>query len=663
MIPELGHFALVTALCIALVQGILPLVGAARGNTRLMAIARPAAQGQFVFVALAFGCLAWSFVHSDFSVLNVATNSNTTLPVEYRFAATWGSHEGSLLLWVFMLTVWMTAVSVFSRHLPNEMIARILAVMGLVSVGFLLFLLITSNPFERLLPAAAEGRDLNPLLQDPGMVIHPPMLYMGYVGFSVAFAFAIAALLGGRLDAAWARWSRPWTTAAWMFLTIGICLGSAWAYYELGWGGWWFWDPVENASFMPWLVGTALMHSLAVTEKRGGFKIWTVLLAIMAFSLSLLGTFLVRSGVLTSVHAFATDPKRGVFILIYLVVVIGASLALFAWRAPKVGLGGRFAVISRESALLANNVLLLVAASTVLLGTLYPLFLDAMNLGKLSVGAPYFELMFVVTMSPAMFLMGIGIIAKWKQAELPAIAVRLRWAAVVAVITAIAVPVAMGRWSPMLGLGLLLAGWIAAGTSVDVVDRIRQLASVHGGGVAKAIRAQPRGYWGMVLAHLGVAVFIVGVSLVKGFETEKDVKMRAGDVVEIGAVGFRLDGFARVDGPNYEATRGTVTVIEGGRDVLTLHPEKRFYRSQQMPMTEADLHTGFTRDLYVSLGEPVGDDAWIVRVYVKPFIDWIWGGCFLMAIGGLVALTDRRYRLARREASRERESAFAQAGA
>jgi cytochrome c-type biogenesis protein CcmF len=557
MIPELGHFALVIALCIALVQGILPLVGAARGNTRLMAIARPAAQGQFVFVALAFGCLAWSFVHSDFSVLNVATNSNTTLPVEYRFAATWGSHEGSLLLWVFMLTVWMTAVSVFSRHLPNEMIARILAVMGLVSVGFLLFLLITSNPFERLLPAAAEGRDLNPLLQDPGMVIHPPMLYMGYVGFSVAFAFAIAALLGGRLDAAWARWSRPWTTAAWMFLTIGICLGSAWAYYELGWGGWWFWDPVENASFMPWLVGTALMHSLAVTEKRGGFKIWTVLLAIMAFSLSLLGTFLVRSGVLTSVHAFATDPKRGVFILIYLVVVIGASLALFAWRAPKVGLGGRFAVISRESALLANNVLLLVAASTVLLGTLYPLFLDAMNLGKLSVGAPYFELMFVVTMSPAMFLMGIGIIAKWKQAELPAIAVRLRWAAVVAVITAVAVPVAMGRWSPMLGLGLLLAGWIAAGTFVDVVDRIRQLASVHGGGVAKAIRAQPRGYWGMVLAHLGVAVFIVGVSLVKGFETEKDVKMRAGDVVEIGAVGFRLDGFARVDGPNYEATRGT----------------------------------------------------------------------------------------------------------
>ncbi len=652
MIPELGHFSLVLALCLAIAQGVLPLIGAARGDARWMAVARPAAQGQFVFVALAFGCLAWSFVHSDFSVLNVATNSNTSLPVEYRFAATWGSHEGSLLLWVFMLTGWMTAVSLFSRHLPQPMIARILAVMGLVSVGFLLFMLFTSNPFERLIPAAAEGRDLNPLLQDPGMVIHPPMLYMGYVGFSVAFAFAIAALLGGQLDAAWARWSRPWTTAAWMFLTIGICLGSAWAYYELGWGGWWFWDPVENASFMPWLVGTALMHSLAVTEKRGGFKIWTVLLAIIAFSMSLLGTFLVRSGVLTSVHAFATDPKRGIFILAYLVVVIGSSLALFAWRAPRVGLGGKFALVSRESALLANNVLLLVAAASVLLGTLYPLFLDALDLGKISVGPPYFESVFVPLMTPALFLMGVGTIAKWKKAELPDLARRLRWAAIVAGITAFAVPLAMGRWSPMLGLGMLLAGWIAASMITDVVDRVGQLAAVHGVGIGRAIRAQPRGYWGMQLAHLGVAVFVVGVGLVKGFEIEKDLKMRAGDVAEVGGYGFRLEGFQPVEGPNYDATRGVVTVLEDGKERLKLYPEKRIYGSQSMPMTEADMHSGFTRDLYVSLGEAVGDDAWIVRVYVKPFIDWIWGGCALMALGGLFAMTDRRYRLARREATR-----------
>ena len=401
MIPEIGQFALILALLLAVVQGVLPICGAARGNPVWMDTARPAAQGQFTFVAIAFGCLAWSFIQNDFSVLNVATNSNSQLPIQYRIAATWGSHEGSLLLWVLMLNVWTVGVTVFSRHLPAAMVARVIGVLGLVSVGFLLFLLLTSNPFERLLPAAAEGRDLNPLLQDPGMVIHPPMLYMGYVGFSVAFAFAIAALIGGKLDATWARWSRPWTTLAWCFLTIGIMLGSWWAYYELGWGGWWFWDPVENASFMPWLVGTALMHSLAVTEKRGGFKSWTVLLAICAFSLSLMGTFLVRSGVLTSVHAFATDPRRGIFILAFLVVVIGSSLALFAWRAPKVGLGGSFKLVSRESMLLTNNVFLLVAAGSVLLGTLYPLFLDALDLGKISVGPPYFDSVFVPLMTPS----------------------------------------------------------------------------------------------------------------------------------------------------------------------------------------------------------------------------------------------------------------------
>ena len=651
MIPELGHFALVLALCVALVQSVVPIVGTVRGSPRLMAMARTAALGQFVFVALAFACLAWSFVHNDLSVLNVASNSNSSLPVQYRFAATWGSHEGSLLLWVFMLTLWMSAVSLFSRNLPDVMVARILAVMAWISVGFLLFMLATSNPFERLLPAAEDGRDLNPLLQDPGMVIHPPMLYMGYVGFSVAFAFAIAALLGGQLDAAWARWSRPWTTAAWTFLTVGICLGSAWAYYELGWGGWWFWDPVENASFMPWLVGTALMHSLAVTEKRGGFKVWTVLLAIVAFSLSLLGTFLVRSGVLTSVHAFATDPARGIFILAFLSVVVGGSLALFAWRAPRVGLGGSFDLVSRESALLTNNVLLVVAAASVLLGTLYPLFMDALNLGKISVGPPYFEAVFVPLMAPAVFLMGLGPLARWKQARLPDLFTRVRWAAAVSALTAVILPFVMGRWSPMIFLGLLSAFWILATCLVNLLERVVPLAKVHGGGLAKALRAQPRGYWGMLLAHAGVAVFIVGVTMVKSYEHEQDVRMRAGDVVEVGGYGFRLEGFQQFDGPNYRATRAVVTVLEKGRETVRLMPEKRFYHVQKMPMTEADMDSGLTRDLYVSLGEPVGDDAWIVRIYHKPFIDWIWGGCFIMALGGVIALSDRRYRPASRALS------------
>ena len=654
MIPELGHFALIVALCIALTQAVLPLVGAARGNVAWMSVARPAAQGQFVFVAFAFGCLAYSFVANDFSVLNVATNSNSSLPWFYRFAATWGSHEGSLLLWVLMLTVWMLAVSVFSRHLPSEMVARILGVMALISVGFLLFMLFTSNPFQRLLPAAPDGNDLNPLLQDPGMVIHPPMLYMGYVGFSVAFAFAIAALLGGKLDATWARWSRPWTTLAWVFLTVGIALGSGWAYYELGWGGWWFWDPVENASFMPWLVGTALMHSLAVTEKRGGFRVWTVLLAIIAFSLSLLGTFLVRSGVLTSVHAFATDPTRGIFILGFLVVVIGGSLALFAWRAPRVGLGGSFELVSRESALLANNVLLLVAAASVMLGTLYPLFLDALGLGKISVGPPYFEAVFVPLMTPALFLMGIGPIAKWKQAALPEMAARLKWAFVIALVTALLLPFTLGKWTPMIAFGLLLALWVAISGFVNLKQRVAQLRATSGRGLGSQLGAIPRGYYGMLLAHAGVAVFITGVTLVKGYETEKDVRMQVGDTVDVGGYTFRLDGLAQVPGPNYEATRGSIAVLKDGKNLRTLYPEKRFYQVQQMPMTEAAIDTGIARDLYVSLGEPVGDGAWVVRVYHKPFVDWIWGGAFLMAFGGILAIFDKRYRLAhkaKREAS------------
>src|SRR3989441_2485625 len=457
MIPEIGQFALILALMLALTQVTLPLIGAARGQRQLIAVAKPTAQAQFIFVAIAFCTLGYSFISNDFSVLNVAANSNSHLPLHYRLAATWGSHEGSLLLWTFMLTIWMVAVTLFSNHLPEEIIARVLAVMAIVSTGFLLFMLLTSNPFERLFPIPPDGRDLNPLLQDPAMVAHPPMLYMGYVGFCVAFAFAISALISGKLDATWARWSRPWTTVAWMFLTCGIALGSFWAYYELGWGGWWFWDPVENASFMPWLVGTALIHSLAVTEKRGGFKSWTVLLAIAAFSLSLLGTFLVRSGVLTSVHAFATDPKRGIFILAFLVFVIGGSLLLYAWRAKHVGLGSRFDLISRESLLLSNNVLLAAAARSVLLGTLYPLFIDALNLGKLSVGPPYFNTVFVPLMAPAMFLIGVGPIARWKQAKLPALAVRLRWAFVLSVLTAILLPFVIGGWQWRASLGLMLA--------------------------------------------------------------------------------------------------------------------------------------------------------------------------------------------------------------
>jgi len=648
MVPELGHFALILTLCIALVQGTLPLVGAARGNAAWMALARPAAQGQFLFIAFAFGCLTYAFVTNDFSVKYVAEHSNSRLPLEYRVAGVWGGHEGSLLLWTLMLGVWMFAVSIFSRTLPEEMVARVLGIMGLITVGFLVFMLFASNPFDRLLPAAADGRDLNPLLQDPGMVFHPPMLYMGYVGFSVAFAFSMAALIDGRLDATWARWSRPWTTVAWIFLTLGIALGSYWAYYELGWGGWWFWDPVENASFMPWLVGTALIHSLAVTEKRGAFRIWTVFLAILAFSLSLLGTFLVRSGVLTSVHAFATDPKRGIFILTFLAVVVGSSLTLFAWRASAVGLGGRFAPVSRESMLLTNNALLLVAAGAVLLGTIYPLVLDALGLGKISVGPPYFETVFVPLMAPALFLMGVGPLARWKQASLPELAVRLRWALAVSFVAAIIVPLAMGGWSTMVGFGLLLATWIVASGLVGLKAR---LALVAKGRLGARLAQLPRSYYGMLIAHLGIAVFIVGVTLVKGYEVETDVRMEVGDTSQLAGYVFRLVAINEVRGPNYAATRGTVEVTRNGSPVATLNPEKRLYTVQNMPMTEAAIDYGVTRHLYVALGEPISPKVWIVRLYYKPFISWIWGGCLLMAFGGLLAAIDRRYRVGARAAT------------
>ena len=641
MIPELGHFALILALSIALVQGTLPLIGAAKRNPGLMAVSRPAAQGQFFFVAVAFGCLAWSFYSNDFSVLNVATNSNSKLPVAYRIAATWGSHEGSLLLWALMLSIWMLAVSLFSRSLPDDMAARILGVMGLISIGFLSFMLFTSNPFERLLPAALDGRDLNPLLQDPGMVFHPPMLYMGYVGFSVAFAFAIAALIDGRLDASWARWSRPWTTAAWIFLTLGIALGSFWAYYELGWGGWWFWDPVENASFMPWLVGTALIHSLAVTEKRGAFKSWTVLLAILAFSLSLLGTFLVRSGVLTSVHSFATDPKRGIFILAFLALVIGGSLGLYAWRANKVSPGARFELLSRESLLLANSVLLLVACGAVLLGTLYPLFLDALGLGKISVGPPYFESVFAPLMAPAVLLAGVGPLLAWRKGDGAQLARRLRWAAIVALVAALFLPLAFGRWAALTSFGLLLGFWILGSALTALFIRVKTTSRITSAFV------------GMLLAHAGVGVFVLAVTLVKSYETERDLRVAPGETVLLAGYAFRFDGVKPVEGPNYDAMRATVTVTKDGALVAKLAPEKRSYHVQRNPMTEASIDYGATRHVYVSLGDDVGNGAWTLRIQVKPFIGWIWGGCLLMALGGLLAAVDRRYRMPQRQRGTE----------
>jgi cytochrome c-type biogenesis protein CcmF len=659
MIPEIGQFALIMALLVALTQATLPLIGAQRGNRSWIAVAAPAGQAQFIFIAIAFCCLGYSFITNDFSVLNVATNSNSQLPLHYRLAATWGSHEGSLLLWALMLGLWTVAVSLFSRHLPEEILARVLSVMGMISVGFLLFMLLTSNPFTRLLPAAPDGRDLNPLLQDPAMVVHPPMLYMGYVGFSVAFAFAISALISGRLDATWARWSRPWTTVAWMFLTVGIALGSWWAYYELGWGGWWFWDPVENASFMPWLVGTALIHSLAVTEKRGGFKSWTVLLAISAFSLSLLGTFLVRSGVLTSVHAFATDPKRGIFILAFLVIVIGGSLVLYAWRARQVGLGGKFDVVSRESLLLSNNVLLAVAAGSVLLGTLYPLIIDALGMGKLSVGPPYFNSVFVPLMVPAMFLMGVGPIARWKKASLPELAVRLRWAFLASVATALILPFVLGQWKPLVALGLMLAVWIITTSALNVWERVRTTSGQLS--VFQKLRSQTRSYYGMHLAHIGVAVFILGVTIVTGYQSEQDVRMDIGDTVNAGGYTFRFNGISNVVGPNYQAARAQIEVSRNGSVVNQMYPEKRTYVAGGNVMTETAIDTGLFRDLYISLGEPVSGGAWSVRVYYKPFVSWIWGGALLMAMGGGLALSDRRYSLAARKQREALEQSKAQA--
>ena len=649
MIPEFGHLLLIMALGIALVQGVLMMAGAQRGRADWMVLGRPLAWTQFVLVAGSFACLTAAFVRNDFSVLYVASNSNSALPLHYRIAAVWGGHEGSLLLWMLMLNIWTVAVATFSKSLPRVFVARILGVLGLVSVGFLLFTLITSSPFERLLPAAAEGRDLNPLLQDPGMVIHPPMLYMGYVGFSVAYAFAIAALLGGQLDATWARWTRPWTSAAWIFLTFGIGLGSWWAYNELGWGGWWFWDPVENASFMPWLAGTALIHSLAVTEKRGSFKVWTVLLAIVAFTLSLMGTFLVRSGVLSSVHAFATDPRRGLFILGFLVVVIGTSLVLYAWRAPKVGLGQRFGLLSRESMLLINNMLLIAATGAVLLGTLYPLFLDALGLGKISVGPPYFDTVFGLLMVPVMFAMGIGPLVRWKQDEPGSLAGRLRWALPVALAAAVIVGWTAGRISPVTTGGLTLAFWIVACLAIDLFERLRP-TGLQTSMIAR-LRRLPLAMVGMMVAHLGVAVFAFGVAMVKTYEIERDVKMGPDTTTELAGYSLRMVNIRELQGPNYQATQGQIEVSRDGKVIATLLPAKRIYRVQTNPMTEAAVDSNPLRDIYVSMGEQLPSGEWVVRVQHKPFIVWIWGGCLIMMLGGTLAASDRRYRQRRTQSA------------
>ena len=640
MIPELGQLCLILALCLAVCQMLFSLVGAHKAQQGLMAAGPAAAAGQFVFVVGAFGLLAWSFVQNDFSLLYVASNSNSQLPAIYRFAAVWGGHEGSLLLWVLVLSCWTIAVTALSGALPREIAARITGVMGAISVGFLAFILFTSNPFLRLSPIPFDGNDLNPLLQDPAMALHPPMLYMGYVGFSVAFAFAVASLLAGRVDQEWTRWARPWTTAAWVFLTVGIALGSWWAYYELGWGGWWFWDPVENASFMPWLVGTALMHSLAVTEKRGIFKGSSLLLAIAAFSLSLIGTFLVRSGVLVSVHSFAADPARGLFILAFLATVIGTALGLYAWRAPSLDRPVGFKPFSRESFLLVNNILLCIAAGLIFLGTIYPLVLDALDAGKISVGPPYFETAFLIPMLPLLVAVGIGMHTAWRTASAADVARKLRVPAAVAVVAGVLVPlVVYGGGNPALTVvGVALAVWLML---ASVLDPVRQL-------LGRGPRLSQAGL-GMSVAHLGLALCVLGITVTSTFGLATDQRIAPGETARVGDYEVSFKGTQPVAGPNYQAVRGEVIVTRNGSVVGTLYPEKRTYRVQTSPMTEAGIEAGWSRDLFVALGDPLGDDAWSVRLQYKPLVRFIWLGAIVMALGGIIAATDRRYRVRVRE--------------
>ncbi len=641
MIAELGHFALILAFVLACALGFIPLWGAWRNNLAAMNMAPTLSVGVFVFLATAFALLTQSFLADDFSVKVVASNSNSLLPAIYKFSAVWGNHEGSLLLWVLILSLWMVAVAVCSRGLPLQVLARVLGVMGLVAIGFIAFTLFTSNPFERLLPGIpSDGADLNPLLQDPGLIIHPPLLYMGYVGFSVPFAFAIAALLGGQLDAAWARWSRPWTNVAWGFLSLGIMLGSWWAYYELGWGGWWFWDPVENASFMPWLVGTALVHSLAVTEKRGLFRSWTVLMAIAAFSLSLLGTFLVRSGVLTSVHAFAADPDRGLFILLFLGIVIGGSLILFALRAPTVASRVNYGPVSREALLLANNFIFILSALTVLLGTLFPLLMDALGQGKYSVGPPYFNAVFVPLMALLTPFMGIGPISRWKHDSSRRWLNELMVPGLVVVALAILMPFVGGAFNLWVALAVLLSGWLVAGLSRDLWIRTRSAS----GWVRKLQRITPS-YAGMWLAHAGFAAAVVGATVVTQHSVEKDLKMAVGESAEVAGYRFEFVELGRNDGPNYRADQAVFNVWYQGEWVAQLAPQKRQYLASGQLMTEAAIDAGVFRDLFVAMGEPIGDGAWAIRLQFKPMIRWIWGGALLLGLGGLLTAFDRRYRV------------------
>jgi len=637
VIPEIGHFALILALSLALCQGVLPLIGAHKNDETLMSVAKPAAFGQMLFVIVSFVCLAWSFLQNDFSILYVANHSLRALPNVYKIAAVWGAHEGSLLLWILLMAGWTVAVARYSAELPRAMMARVVGVLGLLSTGFLLFTLLTSNPFERLIPAAANGADLNPLLQDPGLAIHPPVLYTGYVGFSVAFAFAIAAMLTGHLDQAWARWTRPWTTWAWLFLTVGIALGSWWAYYELGWGGWWFWDPVENASFMPWLAGTALIHSLAVTEKRGLFKSWTLLLAISAFSLSLLGTFLVRSGILISVHAFATDPERGLFILTFLAVVIGGALILYAWRAPNLDSAAGFRPLSRETFLLLNNVLLVIATTIILYGTLSPLLYDVFEWGKISIGPPWFQFAFALPMVPLVLLIGVGMHTAWRSQAFGALYAQLKIPGLIAIVAGVAVPaVFYGRSGLLLSIGAIAGFWIM---SVSLLQPLRSWRRAPGTpGITRAAL-------GMSVAHFGVGLFTLGVTIVSSFTIEKDLSVRPGDTVEVAGYSFQLTDMNDVQGPNFQALEGKIEIRRNGEFVAELRPQKRTYMVQQNPMTEAGIDAGWNRDLFVALGDPLGNNAWSMRVQYKPLIRFIWLGALVMALGGIIAASDRRYRL------------------
>ncbi|MEX6211877.1 heme lyase CcmF/NrfE family subunit [Providencia huaxiensis] len=641
MIPEIGSILLCLALGIAVLLSFYPLWGVARNDARLMSSSRPLAWLLFLCVTGAFLVLVNAFIVNDFSVTYVANNSNTQLPIWYRIAATWGAHEGSLLLWVLLMSGWTFAVAIGSYRMPLDIVARVLAVMGMVSVGFLLFIIFTSNPFSRTLPAfPIEGRDLNPLLQDPGLIFHPPLLYMGYVGFSVAFAFAIAALLSGRLDSSFTRFARPWTMAAWFFLTLGIMLGSACAYYELGWGGWWFWDPVENASFMPWLVGTALIHSLSVTEQRATFKAWSLLLSIFAFSLCLLGTFLVRSGVLVSVHAFASDPSRGLFILAFMVLVVGGSLLVFALRGHKVRSRVNNALWSRESMLLGNNVILTAAMLVVLLGTLLPLVHKQIGLGTISIGEPFFNTMFIALMVPFALLLGIGPLVRWGRDRPAAIKKMLIIATIMTLVLSFVLPLLMeDRIEALTVVGLMMACWIAILAFAEMKVRI-----------SKKIKLTPS-YWGMVLAHLGLAVTIVGIAFSQNYSVERDVKMKPGDSINIRAYTFTFNGVREADGPNYQGVIGSISVTEKGKVVSILMPEKRFYNVSRAVMTEAAIDGGFTRDLYAALGEEISKSTWSMRLYYKPFVRWIWSGGVLMAVGALFCMFDPRYR--RRKLQRE----------